>query len=238
MEWLAAHESILIGVVWMLVLGPAVGNYACSVVYRLPLGKTPFERHPYCGSCNKDLAPIDLFPIISWFLTKGKCRYCRAKIPSLYTIIEIACGAVFIAYFLHFGMGEQFLLYTAYGVFVIILAGINYQQGWIAESIFGYAMTCVALARTLAEGTIYGWVQSGFFMLVLVLVLMRLVGNKSSPFVKPWVWWFVLMGTLVPLEQWKLILPIYIIKLLVPGEGRLVVYVAGALTLPLFLLQG
>jgi leader peptidase (prepilin peptidase) / N-methyltransferase len=75
LAFVAAHEFIIIGIIWMLVLGPAVGNYACSVVYRLPRGKTPFERHPYCGHCNADLKPIDLFPIWSWLSTKGKCRF-------------------------------------------------------------------------------------------------------------------------------------------------------------------
>ena len=59
LAWVAAHQFLLIGIVCMVVIGPAVGNYACSVVYRLPRGKTPFERHPFCGHCNADLKPIE-----------------------------------------------------------------------------------------------------------------------------------------------------------------------------------
>ncbi|MFZ8393333.1 prepilin peptidase, partial [Staphylococcus aureus] len=77
----------------MLVLGPAVGNYACSVVFRLPRGQTPFERHPFCGHCNADLKPVDLFPILSWLSTRGRCRYCGGEIPALYTVVELICGA-------------------------------------------------------------------------------------------------------------------------------------------------
>lgn len=62
LAWIAANHFMLCGIILMLAIGPAVGNYACSVVYRLPRGKTPFERHPYCGHCNADLKPIDLFP--------------------------------------------------------------------------------------------------------------------------------------------------------------------------------
>lgn len=235
LDWLALHEFTLIGIIMMLVIGPAVGNYACSVVYRLPRGQTPFERHPFCGHCNADLKPIDLAPIISWCLTRGKCRYCGGVIPPIYTVIEVACGLVFIGYFLHFGISEQFLLYTAYAVFAIILAAIQWQQGWISVTIYSYAFVCVALARTLAEGSIYGVIKTGFVMLVLVLALMRIAGNKASPFEKPWVWWFVLMGALLPFAAWKFILPIYLLKLLVPKEGRVIVYVAGALVLPLVL---
>lgn len=235
MDWLAAHQFTIIGLIWMVVLGPAVGNYACSVVYRLPRGKTPFERHPYCGHCNADLKPIDLFPIWSWVSTRGKCRYCAGEIPSIYTVIELLSGAVFIGYFLHFGMSEQFLLYTAYAVFTIILAAIHWQQGWISATIYSYAFACIALARTLAEHTIYGVVQSSFVMLMLALVLYRIAGNKASPFEKPWIWWFVLLGALLPFHLWALILPIYIMKLFVPKQGRVIVYLAGALVLPLML---
>ena len=234
--WLAAHEFTLIGLVWMIVLGPAVGNYACSVVFRLPRGQTPFERHPYCGHCNADLKPIDLFPIVSWLSTRGKCRYCSGPIPSIYTVIEVACGAVFVAYFLQMGMGEQFLLYTTYAVFTIILAAIQWQQGWIAATIYSYSILCLTLARTLAEHTIYGAVQGAFIMLVAALVVDRIGGKTNvSPFEKPWIWWWVLLGALVPVAQWLLLLPVILLAFIVPKETRMVVYAAGALALPLFI---
>lgn len=235
MDWFMVHSATIIGIIWMMVLGPAVGNYACSVVYRLPRGKTPFERHPFCGHCNADLKPIDLFPIVSWCLTRGKCRYCAGPVPSVYTVIEVVCGIVFIAYFLHFGISEQFLLYTTYAVFTVILAAIHLQQGWIAVTIYSYALACIMLARVLVEHTIYPTIQGGFVMMVIMLLLHRIAGNKSSPFEKPWIWWFVLLGALVPFAQWHYIAAIYLLKLLVPKEGRVVVYATTALALPLFL---
>jgi hypothetical protein len=72
-------------------------------------------------------------------------------------------------------------------------------------------------------------------MLVLVLALYKLAGNKASPFTKPWIWWFVLMGALLPIPLWIYIAPIYVMKLLVPKEARVMVYAAGALALPLIL---
>ena len=236
MDFLLAHQATIIGLIFMLVIGPAVGNYACSVVYRLPLGKTPFERHPFCGTCDTDLKPIDLFPILSWFLSKGKCRYCGAVIPNIYTVIEVVCLAIFVGYFLAFGISEYFLLFAAYGVFVTILASIQWQQGWIAQSIYTYALVCVALVRTLAEGSIYGWVQGAFLMLVLVVGLMRVSGNKASPFEKPWVWWFVLLGALLPMKFWPYLVGLYVMKLAIPKLYRVVVYAGAALFAPLLLI--
>jgi len=210
MDWIATHQALLIGLVWMVVLGPAVGNYACSVVYRLPRGLTPFQRHPFCGHCDTELAPRDLFPILSWCSTQGKCRYCRGPIPAIYTVIEAACGIVFVGYFLQFGISEGFILTASYGVFVIILAAIQWQQGWVSSSVFVYALTCIALMRTLAEGTIYGWAGSAFCMLVLALVWQRVatwVSKKPfAPLDTPWIWWMVLMAAWLSSAQWTLLI--------------------------------
>lgn len=222
--------------IMLLVIGPAMGNYACSVVYRLPRGKTPFERHPYCGHCNADLKPIDLFPILSWLMTRGKCRYCGGKIPGIYTIIELVCGAAFIAYFLQFGMSETFLLNAALATFVIIIAAIQWQQGWIAATIYSYAIAMIFLIRTFAEHSIYPTVQSGFLMLMLALLVHRCTASRrTTPFEVPWIWWWVLLGALIPLDTWKFLLPSLVASFLIPKEWRVVAYASAALTVPVLL---
>lgn len=205
MAWLNAHESILIGLIFMLVLGPAVGNYLCSVVYRLPRGQTPFERHPYCGHCGADLQPRDLFPILSWLSTRGRCRYCGGAIPTLYTVIEIACGALFIINFLTFGISEMFLLATGCGVFVIAMAAVQWQQGWVSASLYVYAFFFAVLTRSMADGTIYPWVQTTFLTLVACLALHRTHAwawrREPRPFDTPWIWWLVLCAAWLPMPQ-------------------------------------
>ena len=203
MEFLITHQATIIGIIWMMVLGPAVGNYACSVVYRLPRGQTPFERHPYCGECNANLKPIDLFPIISYCLTRGKCRYCGCKIPSVYTMIEVACLALFISNFLLFGISESFLLYTIAGVFAIILAVIQFQQGWLSITVYTYVFSALALERTRVDGTIYNWFEAAFIVLIIALVLEKLTcvitRRAYKPFEANWIWWVVLAA--IPLSR-------------------------------------
>jgi prepilin signal peptidase PulO-like enzyme (type II secretory pathway) len=196
-SFLSEYEATISGLIFMLVLGPAFGNYACSIVYRLPLGKTPFERHPYCGHCNADLKPIDLFPILSYFMTRGRCRYCGGKIPGIYTVVELACLILFVCMFLRFGLSESFLLYTAAGFFAITLAAIQWQQGWISATLYSYAFIALALERTRAEGTIYGWFTNGVTVLVFALIAEWLrcwIFKRRPPRIADahWVWWAVL----------------------------------------------
>ena len=47
---------VLAGLIWSVALGFAAGNYACSLVYRLPRGRLLLDKKPYCGSCGTMLA--------------------------------------------------------------------------------------------------------------------------------------------------------------------------------------
>lgn len=221
--------------IFLLVIGPAVGNYACSVVYRLPRGKTPFERHPFCGHCNADLKPIDLFPILSWLSTRGRCRYCGGVIPGIYTVIELACGALMIAYFLRFGMGEPFLLYSATGVFTVMLWAICWQQGWISVTLYSYALLLLALARVTTEHSIYPLVGNAILMLVVALPLARLwCGRAFQPFALNRLWWLVLMAAATPPGQWLPLALATLPVLMAPSRWGMSLAALATLALPLF----
>lgn len=168
----------LCGLIMMFVIGPTVGNYATSVVYRLPKGETPFEKHPYCGDCGTMLTPRDLFPIWSYVLSKGKCRYCGVKIRPSYTVIEVACGVLFMANFIAFGVSESFILLTALGVFLITLAALEYHEGKLFSLMLVFCFFTAALHRVLAEGSLFPMVQSSFLCFFVALGIWKLLSLR------------------------------------------------------------
>lgn len=178
-------SETLIGLIMMLIIGPAIGNYATSVVYRLPRGQTPFEKHPYCGSCNTLLAPKDLFPIWSYVFLRGKCRYCGVHIPPVHTVVEVASGLLFVVNFLVLGFGEPFLLLTALGVFWIMLAALEHQQGKLYPLLLSFCFFLAALPRLMADGSIYPTIQSGFILFVAAVVLWRIASFRNRKTFNP-----------------------------------------------------
>lgn len=198
-----AWQELAIGLICMVVLGPAVGNYATSVVFRLPRNQTPFEKHPYCGNCNTFLKPEDLFPIWSYVLLGGKCRYCAFKIPAIYTWVEVACGALFVGNYLAYGITEPFILLTSLGVFGVILAALEWQQGKIYALIFSYVAAIALIWRAVVDGSIYPAFLTASVMLVLAAALWRLLclvalSSRHQP--PAWMWMAVLAGLLFPLK--------------------------------------
>ena len=49
-----------------------------------------------CDSCGHTLAWYDLAPVASYFLLRGRCRYCKEKIGRRHLICELMCGAGYL----------------------------------------------------------------------------------------------------------------------------------------------
>lgn len=81
---------------WMMVifLGMALGSFTTCVMYRLPRGISLWRQEngsqrSFCPSCGHDLRWIDLVPVLSWVLQKGKCRYCKTPVSAYYPCVEL-----------------------------------------------------------------------------------------------------------------------------------------------------
>src|SRR5579863_7699785 len=105
------------GVLVSVLFGFMVGNFACSLVHRLPRGKSLLEHAPYCGECAHPLSEMDLLPVFGVLLLKHKCRYCGAAIPKSHLWTELVIGALFVLAYLQFGFWQDYLLVIGTGTF-------------------------------------------------------------------------------------------------------------------------
>ena len=60
-------------------------------VYRINKGEK-FLGRSYCDYCHKKLESIELIPIVSYLLFKGRCRKCHKKLPLIYPFVELISG--------------------------------------------------------------------------------------------------------------------------------------------------
>jgi len=85
--------------IYFFVIGAIFGSFLNMLVYRINKGEKIFGRS-YCDYTKKPLKVIDLIPIFSFLIFKGKCRDCHKKIPFIYPFIEILTGLVSLLAFL------------------------------------------------------------------------------------------------------------------------------------------
>jgi leader peptidase (prepilin peptidase) / N-methyltransferase len=85
---------MLIYALGAFIFGAIVGSFLNVLILRLPKDKTILGRSE-CSSCHHTLSALDLFPIFSYVLLRGQCRYCKAKISPRYAIIETVAAVLF-----------------------------------------------------------------------------------------------------------------------------------------------
>ncbi|MBN1263263.1 MAG: prepilin peptidase [Candidatus Pacebacteria bacterium] len=96
------------GVVFLF--GLIIGSFLNVVVCRLnnfdqaPARKnTPIEGRfllggrSFCPRCRHQLSWFDNLPLISFFLLKGRCRYCRQPISWQYPLVELTAAVISVA---------------------------------------------------------------------------------------------------------------------------------------------
>ncbi len=76
---------------WLVVaLSPIVGSLIGLLVVRLPAGEGVVLGRSRCRSCLRPLRPLDLVPLASWLVLRGRCRACGQRISGLYPAVELA----------------------------------------------------------------------------------------------------------------------------------------------------
>ncbi len=84
------------GGVLAAVLGLVFGSFATALSWRLPRGIAMGADRSRCPACDHVLGPADLVPVLSWLLSRGRCRHCGAAVHWRYPVIELATMALFL----------------------------------------------------------------------------------------------------------------------------------------------
>jgi prepilin signal peptidase PulO-like enzyme (type II secretory pathway) len=170
-------DTVAHGTVWYVniaimftMLGLACGNYATSIIYRMPLGLKIPNDPPYCDTCRHYLEPRDLFPFFSWLFNRGKCRYCGVKITSLYAVVEWSSVMLFVLGAFQLGISETLVLTLILGTFYIIIASHYYQQGRFYIQMLLSLAGVAGMLRVLHEGAISGLVKGCYWGLIVGMI--------------------------------------------------------------------
>lgn len=85
-------------VVWALlfVTGSVIGSFLNVVIYRWPRQESIVAPPSHCMSCGARLGILDLFPVLSYILLRGRCRHCGHSYSPRYALVELVTGLVLV----------------------------------------------------------------------------------------------------------------------------------------------
>ncbi len=175
--------DVLLGVA-VFVLGAIIGSFLNVVILRYNTGRSFIKGKSMCFSCQKELSARELIPLLSFILSRGKCRGCGSKISKQYPLVESVTGLIFLLsfykIFVLYGFGLFFVLNLIYlwalFAFLIIITVYDLRHQ-IIPNVFVYVFDVLAFFNILflenwSERTSYivsGILFSGFFAALWVV---------------------------------------------------------------------
>lgn len=155
---------------FFFIIGALLGSFVNVCVYRIPRQESIVYPPSHCPFCSHQLGFFDLFPIISFLLLGGRCRYCHRAISWRYLFVEAVMGGLFVlAAYLFKDL--NFLIFNLIWILlgmIIILIDWDYQMIEDEPIILGAVAALVfQFVRGDYLGAILGGVIGfGFFYLV------------------------------------------------------------------------
>lgn len=107
--------------VFFMIFGLVFGSFFNVVGLRIPKGESIIFPPSHCEECKRRLTAIDLVPVFSYLLLRGKCRSCGSKIGFFHPLMELITGLLFALAYLHFGFTLELVVAILFISLLIII---------------------------------------------------------------------------------------------------------------------
>lgn len=165
------------------VLGAVIGSFLAAILVRWPEGRSVMRGRSQCDSCGRQLGARDLVPILSWFLVRGRCRYCGARIDR--RLLAIEAGAALIAITAIAAHPLPAAIFTAIlGWWLFLLAALDVEHQWLPDRLTlpliaaGLPVAWAGIGPPLPDRLIGAFV--GFAALALIAAAYKAVRGREG----------------------------------------------------------
>jgi len=167
-----------------VLLAPILASFFALVVERWPRGEPVLAGRSMCRSCQRELAPGELVPVLSYLWLRGRCRGCGAEIPRWLLGFELAALALALQGLLAVGASWLAPMTTLLGVSLLAAAAIDLRHFLIPDGL-SLPLIPAGLAVAVLEprldplAHVIGAVAGGVLLLAVREVYRRLRGREG-----------------------------------------------------------
>lgn len=173
------------------IIGLVMGSFLNCWAWRITHHESIMRGRSHCTNCNHVLGARDLVPLLSWLSTKGRCRYCGAKVPARYPLTEAFCAIMFVTIVLRYDISLEALEMLCFAGILLVLSLTDLDDYIIPNGCI-IAAIAVRAAFIVASGLLYGTDIAAMFiqsligaaavfvpLLLIVLVADKVLGRDS-----------------------------------------------------------
>lgn len=112
-----------------------MGSFLNVCIFRLPQNLSIVSPRSFCPHCQKSIPAYDNIPLWSYFLLRGKCRYCQGRISWRYPLVEALTGTIALSLYVQLGLTLVFISFLAFAAAMIVITFIDLDHRIIPDVI-------------------------------------------------------------------------------------------------------
>ncbi|WP_309229288.1 prepilin peptidase [Novosphingobium sp. NBM11] len=118
------------------MLGAIVGSFLGAALARLPEERSVVTGRSACDHCGRTLGPLELVPVLSWLVQRGRCRTCGGAIGGWQLSCEL--GGATVALVSVIAMPDRTALAAmVLGWQLLLLALLDLRHFWLPLPLVG-----------------------------------------------------------------------------------------------------
>lgn len=172
----------------IFIFGTVIGSFLNVCIYRLPQRLSIVTGRSFCPSCGVRLSALDMVPVLSYAVLRGKCRRCKARISLIYPVVEVFTGVVYLLLYLRFGLVWRVLVYMALAALLIIISAIDIKTTEIPNGLIiaGLIVGTLQITATGITGIFGNWLVyavgliAGALPLLLIALIASLILKRNA----------------------------------------------------------
>ena len=163
-------------IILIAAIGACFGSFINVVAHRSIQGRSWWgNERSKCEVCGHVLGFLELIPVFSWIILKGKCKNCHSKISVRYILIEILCASLSVIIYLRWNLSWASVLCYA-GTFGLMLNSLtDFESGdvfdifAITPGIIGILIRIAGGKSAILDGLIGAFAGFGIFALIILI---------------------------------------------------------------------
>ena len=108
MLYLSVGIAVYCGVL-AFVLGACMGSFLNCMSWRIVHQESVLRGRSHCDACGHVLSAPDLFPIFSYLVNRGRCRWCGARLSARHLWAEVLTGVSYVLLLFKYDISLQAL---------------------------------------------------------------------------------------------------------------------------------
>ncbi|MCK5097113.1 MAG: prepilin peptidase [Desulfobacteraceae bacterium] len=117
----------------IFMFGACAGSFYNVCIYRIPLKKSIVTPGSSCPFCHKSIPFYLNIPVLSYFILRGKCKYCKHPFSPRYPIVEALTGLILVFLYIKFGYSITTIFWFVFISVLIIVSFIDIDHQIIPD---------------------------------------------------------------------------------------------------------